>query len=183
MHLHLFLFLLLSFTACAGEGPSDGSTAAAGKTDSIQPNNTEGLLIFSQQATIQGNVPENICRANFEDSTPLFPVGTDPRSRYFIADTGLYKVMVTAGNSKTSFLLKPRKDGKLELLTSQQFPLCLSGKPNFHMNATGDGFHYDAGKYAQFDLRVQKSGEGFQVLLSWDESKELGLTVRHRLAG
>jgi hypothetical protein len=183
MHLHLFIFLLLTLTACAGEGLENNSTGTTGKTDTLQPQTTDALLVFSQQATIQGNVPENICRANFEDSTPLFPVGTDPRSRYFIADTGLYKVMVTAGNSKTSFLLKPRKDGKLELLTSQQFPLCLSGKANFHLNATGDGFHYDAGKYTQFDLQVQKSGTGFQVLLSWNESKELGLAVRHRLAG
>lgn len=180
-----FFITMICLGGCANEAaeqqksPPPGSTALPATEAAAQG---PAWLVFSRLPLVKGAEASNMCRPKFDETTPLFPVENDPNRRYFNVQSGLYAVVVSAGNSRTNFMLRAN-NGVLELITSEQYPECLSRKSSFHMNDTGTGFLYDAGKYAKFSMEVQKSDSGFRVDLFWDASKQFGLTVRRRLAG
>lgn len=185
-YLILSTFTLLLF-ACASEAQQpqakEKEDAIPAAVPGMETSKETGLLFFSKQAAITAQKDTlNLCSAKFETTVPLFPVGSDPNKRYFEVEKGVYVVSFNAGNTRTTFMLKANGP-RLELMTSAQYPYCLSQQSNFHFNETQDGFIYDGGRYTRFGMTATPTEKGFRVDLFWDQGKQFGLFVRSRLAG
>jgi hypothetical protein len=160
--------------------PAAPAAAALPTANSGVPDNA--LLKHSLRATTKGSAKDgNLCKALFDDTMPLFPISDNPTGRFFeMNDTGgVYVVIVSAGNTRSTFMLAPHiKD--VELLSSVQAPECLSRKDNFFMNENGAGFLYDGNKYVKYHLDLSKTSKGFNGTLTWDPNRELGVRVRYK---
>lgn len=89
------------------------------------------------------NSPDNWCNAHYTESVPVFPDPANVNRRFFVLGTGLYHIVTTHSQQKTSWLARRSADGGLELFTSDNFPSCLSNRKNFTLNSDGRGFSYD----------------------------------------
>ena len=171
--LSFFAFLLL--LGCNGSSPETTDTTAVSQSGTAA---AQRVLVLSQAPT-EAVSSDDLCTVAFEPST-LYPTENDPNKRYFNLVSGkTYVMVVTAGNSRTSFMLQQHQQA-VQLYASTQYPSCLSNIAHFRPNEAGDGFYYDAGKYTTFYFRVVPNGSGFRAEINWDAGKELGMYVRER---
>jgi hypothetical protein len=180
---YLFPVALL-LLGCNGTSQESGqATVVAGQEESSGGGVTApaggGLLVMST-ATAAEISPDDLCKVPFPNSATLYPVTDQPDKRYFsISEGKTYVVVLTAGNSRTSFMVQQKGD-KLHVLTSAQYPYCLSNAAHFQMQDNGNTFHYDGGKYTTFFFTAIPDGTGFRGELSWNPGMVLGIYCRVR---
>ena len=160
------ILIILTLFYCSCQNPATEPTqTTAGTNSPVQSavDRQDGLLNFRSTTLKKGDEIIDLCKVGFETGAT-------------------YVVIVTAGNTRTTYML--RHDGKqVKVLTSNQYPYCLSNIANFHMNPAGDGFEYDGGRYTVFNFGVVPTGEGFTGVITWDKYKEYGIEVRKRSDG
>ncbi len=167
-----FLVLTCCLHACNGPAespaaPTAGAPQAASKT---------GLLVLSQAVAADVSA-QPLCNWPFEDGVPLFPVADQPHQLYFyLAPTGISVVRAMADGALCRFMLRT-KGQQVEVISSKQFPLCLSNQAHFSIQS--NTIRFDGGKYIQFQMIVVPEGQAFRCTLTWASDKELGFTVRH----
>lgn len=181
---YLFPVALL-LLGCNGTSQESGQAAVAADQESAPSGVTapaaspDGLLVMST-ATAAEIGSDDLCKVSFPTSATLFPIADQPDKRYFsISEGKTYAVVLTAGNSRTSFMVQ-QKNGKLHVLTSAQYPYCLSNAAHFQLQDGGNTFHYDGGKYTTFFFTAVPDGAGFRGELSWNPGMVLGMYCRVR---
>jgi hypothetical protein len=190
----LVLILITALGSCADapqeQRPQEGDSisGAAPSGEAIPPAATPGksadvgLVRLSTRETNRGSAAEgNLCKVSFDETSALFPLENNPDGRSFdMRDSGgVYVVIITASNSKSTFMLEPCGN-YVSLLSSEQAPECLSRKLNFFVNESRDGFLYDGGKYIKYQFTVSKTNQGFKGTLNWDPGKVYGVRVRSK---
>ena len=138
-----------------------------------------GILQWSEREALPADSPESWCKVAFDETLPLFPVTDRPEALFFnLVEKGVYVIIVSAGNTRSTFMLDYDGQDGLYLMCSEQAPQCLSGKPGFHMNPENSGFLYDAGRYLKYNLDVAPKEKGFKVTLSHNRGLTMGFRVR-----
>ena len=180
------ILIILTLFYCSCQNPANEPTQPLIDTNPpIQSavDRQDGLLNFRSTTLKKEDEIIDLCKVGFETGAPLFPDAQDQCKRTFNIEKGsTYVVIVTAGNTRTTYML--RQEGQqVKVLTSNQYPYCLSNIANFHLNAAGDSFQYDGGRYTVFNFGVMPTGEGFTGVITWDKYKEYGIAVRKRNDG
>ena len=168
--------------------PENGPAVETAPSDQVTPSANNGvatdggLLKHSNRVPTSGSAAEgNLCKVLFDETMALFPLPDNPNGRFFeMNDTGgVYVVIVTAGNTRSTFMLAPHISD-VELLSSIQAPECLSRHGNFFMRENSAGFFYDGSKYIKYHFDLSKTGKGFRGDLTWDAGKDYGIRVRYK---
>lgn len=180
------ILIILTLLYCSCQNPATEPTQPTADSNTSKQSavdRQDGILNFRTTTLKKGDEIIDLCKVGFETGAPLFPDPQDQYKRTFnIEKGGTYVVIVTAGNTRTTYMLR-QADKQVKVLTSNQYPYCLSNIANFHVNPAGDGFQYDGGRYTVFNFDVVPTGEGFTGVITWDKYKEYGIEVRKRSDG
>jgi hypothetical protein len=181
----ILILLTLFYCSCQNPAtePTPPPTAGINTPEQSAVDRQDGILNFRATTLKKGDEIIDLCKVGFETGAPLFPDAQDQYKRTFNIETGsTYVVIISAGNTRSTYML--RQEGKqVKVLTSNQYPYCLSNIANFHVNPAGDGFLYDGGRYTVFNFGVTPTGESFTGVITWDKNKEYGIEVRKRSDG
>jgi len=174
MRILVLLLPIVLFAACTSPDPG-----TAAKPEAVPP--ASGVHFkFSKAAMETGREMTNWCYHRF----PIAPViNADPvntNRRYFAMGEGVFQVVILLGSTTASFFLKKSGNETIEILTSNQFPECLSNHVNFTLEANGASFRYNNQQHIEFTVSAMAMGGGFRVWLEVPPASGYGLTVHQK---
>ncbi len=172
-----FFVLLLCLLAL---GCDRTQPISAGSTSSGNPDPNGVRFFFSPSPAVAGLKDANSwCNHSFTDAVLINADTGNINRRYFRLGEGVHRIAVQVGNMTASVVLRQSKDQRVEVFTSDNFPVCLSRRENFTLFDEGASLVYDNKKYIVFTLSGQPAPGGPVILLDIPAKPAYGLNV-HR---
>jgi hypothetical protein len=120
----------------------------------------------------------NWCNLPFEEAVVINAESTNLNRRYFAVGSGVYKVVVRKGNTAAPFMVQ-RRGASLEVITSNQFPICLARRSYFDVIEDGRTLKYNNPPYYDFRVETEAWQNALKVTLEFPPGTDYGLIV-HR---
>ena len=175
--MRLFLLLCLLALGCDRTQTTSAGNAPAGNAG--QPG---VRFFFSQSPAVTGLKDENSwCNHSFTDAVLINADTGNVNRRYFRLGEGVHRIAVMVGNMTASVVLRQSGEDRVEVFTSDNYPVCLSRRENFTLFDEGASLVYDNKKYIVFTLSGQPGPGGPLILLDIPAKPAYGLNV-HRCA-
>ena len=167
------LFFLLVLAACQSPAPTSPA-----KVD--QPATAGPHFVFSTAAR-QTDLHDanNWCIHSFHEAIRLDGASGNANRRIFALGTGAHRIVVDAGGQSASFILKKSAAQTVEVFTSDNYPVCLSDRSKFSLDAGNRIFHYDNGRLIRFTAEVAEQPNGWVIALEMEPGAGYGFLV-HR---
>ena len=169
MRLLVLLLPIALFATCTSPDPG-----TAGKPDAAP------RFQFSKAAMETGRETTNWCYHRFPTAPVINADPVNTNRRYFAMGEGVFQIVIRLGTTTASFLLKKSGPETIEILTSKQFPECLSNHVNFTLEADGASFRYNNQHQIEFSVSAVPMGSGFRVWLDLPPASGYGLMVHQK---
>lgn len=170
--MRLFFILVVSqMLAACNQQPSPNGSAAP----------QFGVQFSKAAAVTDLRDPESWCNRPFSEAVLI---NTDPANvnrRFVVLGEGVYRIVVQGGNMSSSFFCRKNNDAKLEVFSSDNFPMCLSNRANFMINTDGNSFQYNNQRGIQYFVEAQPGNAEMPVFIEFQPGAQYGLAV-HRCA-
>lgn len=167
------LLVMIISIALLGCKQSSKNTAA----DAQGGTNAGTYFTFSKRPMVQDmRDPSNWCAARFAENAV---VNADPKNtnlRYFAMDDQPHKVVLDYGHFSAAFALL-KKGNQVEIMTSDNYPSCLSNKTNFSLQPDGKSFYYNNKKDIHFEVMLQDLPNGLQINILLPSDLTYGMLV------
>ncbi|MCC7505803.1 MAG: hypothetical protein IT259_10900 [Saprospiraceae bacterium] len=99
---------------------------------------------FSQAGLKNGSLQDgDFCNGEFSKEVLVYPDASDLNKRWFILEDGYYKVMINGSKGVSSIMLKRGPGKAVEVISSAQFPICLSSKRHISLKENASEWGYD----------------------------------------
>lgn len=149
--------------------------ACSGKQQNTHAGTTPGGFVFSNQQPETGN---DFCRKLLPDAVAINADPANTNKRLFLmSGGGVYRVTADFGNIAASFALQQTGEN-ISVLTSDNYPECLSNRKYFTVNEAGNGLKYDNRQHIFFDLSFEKQSNGTLIVMEYPNNTYYGITVR-----
>ncbi len=125
----------------------------------------------------------NWCNLQFAEGVPINADATNFNRRFFMLNSGTYRVVVRVDDAACSFLLKKKNATTVEIFTDNNFPHCLSSHTNFTLSESGTDLKYTSSRI-EFPLSVLPTTAAgtLQIILELPLNSNYGMLV-HREPG
>lgn len=139
-----FLFFALALNLCACQAPERKSANTPPESTSSAPPSSGYYFTASKSEMVKGELQDgDWCKGNFSESVVVNPDREDYNKRWFYLGNGVHKVIVSGSKGASSFMLRKNGERSVEVLTSAQFPMCLSSRKNFDIQDFSTQWGYD----------------------------------------
>ncbi|HNL40250.1 MAG: hypothetical protein U0U46_21425 [Saprospiraceae bacterium] len=145
MNKFAFLFFTLTVWFAACQAPEDKNAAALPTSPPASALPPSGYYFTPGKAgMIKGELQDgDWCKGDFSESVVVNPDRDDYNKRWFYLGNGVHKIIVSGSKGASSFMLRKSGDRSVEVLTSTQFPMCLSSRKNFDIKDFSTQWGYD----------------------------------------
>ncbi|MFM7152704.1 MAG: hypothetical protein ACKOZV_01110 [Bacteroidota bacterium] len=149
--------------------------ACSGNQQNTHAAKPQNGFVFSNQLPEAGN---DFCRKLLPDAVVINadPVNTN-RRLFLMSGGGVYKVTADFGNIVASFALQKTGES-ISVLTSDNYPECLSNRKYFTVNDAGNILKYDNQQHISFDISFEKQDNSALIVIEYPNSTYYGITVR-----
>lgn len=132
-------------------------------------------FFFSNQQPETGN---DFCRKPLPDAVIINadPVNTN-RRLFLMSGGGVYKVTADFGNIVASFALQKTGDS-ISVLTSDNYPECLSNRKYFTVNETGNILQYNNQQHIVLNISFEIQDNSALIVIEYPNNTYYGITVR-----
>ncbi|MBX2892255.1 MAG: hypothetical protein KF734_15110 [Saprospiraceae bacterium] len=174
----------LAFQIALWVGNGCGTSPQANqKPEQAKAHAAAATFQFSKAPPITHNDhASNWCNEQFTDAVLVSADPANVNRRIFVLGEGIYRVAVQAGNMASLFLLQKSGEHKVELFTSDNFPLCLSFRKSFGMAPDNAWFNYDNERGIAYTVEAQPTDNGLYIIIVLPPTPTYGLNV-HRCVG
>lgn len=157
-------------------GCSQGGQTPAGNASDTPASAVNSIAFFSARPpAVDLKDPDSWCNADWLEGVPVNVEADNHNRYYFNIGAGVYKATVRLGNTGSSWMLQRQNDGRVEVVTAENEPYCLSIKSNFALRE--NGFEYDNQRHQKYTVEMINEGQYSHIVLEVPVGKSYGLFV------
>lgn len=151
--------------------------ACSGNEQDLNTVKTQNSFVFSDQAPETGD-ENGFCRKLLPDAVVVNADPANTNKRLFLmSGGGVYRVTADFGNIVASFALQQNGDN-IKVLTSDNYPECLSNRKYFTIIGGGNSLKYDNQQHIFFEISFEKQNNGTLIVMEYPKDTYYGITVR-----
>lgn len=143
--------------------------------------NTPHFVFANGPKALEYKAEGSWCDARFPEAPPITGDPVNANLRRIGFGTGIYKVNVNFGTIVSSFILRNKSNGAIELYSSNHFPYCLSDHKNFSLAPNGLSFSYDNHHHIKYTVELQQTQQAYFLAITYDPGGNYGFSV-HKCA-
>lgn len=165
---YLIFFSFVTLVSCTNSPKQSGKD--------VSPSSSLAFdFSAAAPATLMGD-PKNWCAGSFSEAVFITAAPENSDRRLFALSNVPNRVAVDNGHLTASFMLL-QSGNKVEILTSDNLPVCLSNRANFQIAPDGASFRYNNGRELHFDVYLQELPNGIQIAVDLPSGAGLGIGV------